>query len=281
MRIEVSVIITAYNEEDVILDCLKSLEKQTLRDFEVIVVDDGSLDATFKIVSESKFKNFKLKTIRGMHLGPGAGRNLGVKHATGNILVFVDADMTFEKNFLKNLVRPIISGKTNGTFSKYEYVSNWENVWARCWNINKNWEVKRRHSKNYPNSQEVFRAIKRSEFEKVDGFTPGGYNDDWSLYKKLGYKADSAKGAIFYHKNPDKLSEVFNHAKWVSKREYKLRFIGKVVALLRVSLPMSLIIGLYKSIIHKEAAFLIFKPVYDFGEFLGIVSYIFTNKGSK
>lgn len=276
---KVSVIIPTYNEENDILNCLKSLDKQSLKGFEVIVVDDGSTDNTLKKLKSAKSKQFKV--LSQDHKGPGAGRNKGAKNSKGDILVFVDADMTFHRKFLKKLIQPIISGKVKGTFSKYEYVANWENTWSRCWNINENWEIRRRHPKNYPDTQEVFRAILRSEFERVGGFTPGGYNDDWSLYEKLGYKAVSAPGAIFYHKNPESLKEAFNQAIWIGKRQYKLGIIGYIVALLRSSLPVSLIVAIYKSIVNWQIAFIPFKLIYDLGVFIGVLSFIFTKKGAK
>lgn len=261
---KVSVIIPTYNEKDVLQKCLDSLSKQTYKDIEIIVVDDGSTDGT----------SDKLLTLKQNHLGAGSARNLGAKNAKGEILAFVDADMTFETNFIENLVKPILNKKTNGTFSKDEFVSNWDNYWARCWNINEGWEDKRRHSNNYPDHQPVFRAILKSEFARVGGFTNGGYDDDWSLSKKLGYEAVSAPNAIFYHKNPDNLVEIFNHAKWVGKRKYKLGVIGYVVALIRSSLPVSIVVGLYKKI-------LIFKIIYDLGIFVGVIEYLLTGKSSK
>lgn len=134
---KLSVIISTYNEEFTIKDCLASLKAQSYSDFEIIVVDDGSMDSTLKLLKESG-----VLFLRQNHQGPGAARNLGAKNAKGEILVFVDADMTFDRNFLKNLTKPILNEKAKGTFSKYEYVSNWENIWARCWNINQNWEEK-------------------------------------------------------------------------------------------------------------------------------------------
>jgi len=276
-----SVVIPVYNEEDVIMDCLFSLDKQTHPSFEVIIIDDGSTDNTRKLVKEYRSGKYKLVIIKQNHKGPGAGRNLGAKKTTGEILVFVDADMTFDKDFLKKLVKPIDLGKERGTFSKEEYVSNWNNVWARCWNINEGWVNKRRHPANYPDKQEVFRAILKSEFDKVGGFEPGGYTDDYSLYEKLGYKAVVAKEARFYHKNPSSLCEIFKHAKWVGKRPYKLGALGYIIALIRASLPVSLIVGLFKSIIKLQPVFLIFKVVYDFGLFLGIFSYVFLKKNAK
>ncbi len=278
----ISVIIPTYNEEDVILKCLESLDKQSYKDFEVIVVDDGSTDTTpLKLRSASNTLKYKLKIVNGKHRGTGAARNLGAKQAKDNVLVFVDADMTFDHHFLKMLVKPIISGKSNGTFSKDEYVSNWEKPFARAYNLNEGWENKKRHPKKYPDTQKVFRAILKSEFEKVGGFTAGGYNDDWSLSEKLGYEATLAEKAIFFHKNPDNLKEIFNHAQWVGKRQYKLGVFGYLIGLVRSSLPVSLIVGLTKSFIYKKPSFLVFKIVYDAGVFIGIIKYMFTKQGSK
>ena len=273
---KLSVIIPTYNEELAIKDCLASLKAQSYSDFEIIVVDDGSTDLTVKLLAD-----FGVLDFRQNHQGPGAARNLGARHAQGEILVFVDADMTFDKNFLKNLVKPISAGKEKGTFSKYEYVSNWDDPWARCWNINQNWEKGRRHPKNYPDKQKVFRAILKSEFDRVGGFTPGGYTDDYSLFQKLGYMAVSAPGAIFYHKNPENLAEIFKQAKWIGKRQYKLGALGYLVALIRASLPISILLGLIKSFLHSQLRFLVFKIVYDFGIFLGILEAIFFKKLSK
>ena len=57
----ISVIIPTYNEEKVISGCLESLSKQTFKDLEIIVVDDGSTDKTLNILSEFKIENLKFK----------------------------------------------------------------------------------------------------------------------------------------------------------------------------------------------------------------------------
>jgi len=285
----ISVIIPTYNEESVIADCLKSLSKQTYKqslplrgkNFEVIVIDDGSTDATQDVASKLQITNYKLQIIRTKHLGAGGARNEGVKHANGDILVFVDGDMTFDKHFLKMLVKPIQQGKSKGTFSKDEIVSNWGSVWSRCYNKNEGWVDKRRHSKNYPDSQKVFRSILKSEFDKVGGFTAGGYNDDWSLSEKLGYEATLAENAIFFHKNPETLKEIYKHAKWVGKRKYKFGALGYLVGLIRSSLPLSVVLGILNSIRFGIWQFLIFKIVFDMGVFVGIINFLFTKKGSK
>ena len=277
---KVSIIIPTYNEEKVISRCLESLQKQTYKDFEIILVDDGSVDQTLHILQAFKEKDKRIKVLSQPHGGPGPARNLGASIAEGEVLVFVDSDMTFLETFLGELVGPIFEGRTNGTFSKLEYVSNPKNIWARCWGINEGWIEGMRHPADYPDKQKVFRAILKSEFEKVGGFSSTGYTDDWTLSEKLGYEAESAKG-VFYHENPGTLGEVFKQAKWIGKRQYKLGPVGKLVAMVRASLPVSLVIGIWKSIVNLNPAFLIFKIVYDAGVFVGALTSLFGGGSAK
>ena len=93
---EVSVIIPAYNEEQYIGACLESLLNQTHPSYEAIVVDDGSTDRTVEVIRS--FNGVRL--LRQDHSGPGGAYNLGAQHARGDILVFVDAGMTFVPDFI-------------------------------------------------------------------------------------------------------------------------------------------------------------------------------------
>lgn len=279
---KISVIVPTYNEEKDILSCLASLKEQSVGDFEVIVVDDGSTDNTVPIITNSKFQIPNLKLLEQEHRGAGAARNLGAKGAEGEILVFVDADMTFDPKFLQNLVRPVEHKTAKGTFSKEEYVSNWENVWGRCWNLNNNLFSNSRLPDDYPNHQKVFRAILKSEFLKAGGFDENvGYTDDWTLSTKLGYEAEASHSAVFYHKNPDNLNEVFSQARWVVKRKYKLGMFGVLFTLFRFSFPVSIVVGIWKSVARLNFAFIVFKLIYDFGGFVGLIEYVLFAKSKK
>ena len=207
------------------------LVRQTLKPKEIIVVDDGSMDGTLKAIeiAASQTPRNDIKILRQDHKGAGAARNKGAKLATGEILVFVDADMTFSKTFLEDLVKPILDGKSKGTFSKLEYIANWNNRWARFWNYQKGIYEPRAIPADYPETAPVFRAILKSEFEKVGGFDEmKGYNDDWSLSEKLGYHATAAK-AGFFHYNPENLTEAFIQARWAGKRKYKFGILGGLI----------------------------------------------------
>ncbi len=277
----VSVIIPTYNEEKSIEDCLESLSKQSFKDLEVIIVDDGSTDNSKIKIQNAKlqFKIQNLKLLEQNHFGPGVARNLGASKTSGEILVFVDADMVFDKDFVKNLVAPIISGKSIGTFSKDELVLNKDNFWSKAWNINKNLPINRMHPKNYPDTQPVFRAILKKEFIKAGGFTPIGYVDDWTISEKLGVLATVAPGAIFYHRNPETLIEVWNQARWIGKSEYKKRKIKneslmRLVSIIRYSLPFSLIHGI-SGATKIGPSFLVFKIIYDLAVEVSLIRSIF------
>jgi glycosyltransferase involved in cell wall biosynthesis len=271
---KVSVIIALYNEEKYIDKCLVSLANQSYKDFEIIVVNDGSTDSSkLKIQNSIRQLADKIKNLRFFeqkHQGPAIARNLGVSKAIGEILVFVDVDMTFDHKFVEDLVRPIQLKQARGTFSTGEYVANWDNVWARCWNYNWNLPDKRRVDPKRLDQARDFRAILKREFEKVGGFDNTGYTDTWTLAKKLGYQPTPTK-AVYYHHNPASLVEVFTQAKWVAKREYKFGGLGKIAALVRANFLFSLINGLRKAITKKEPLFVIFKVLYDYAFITGIL----------
>jgi len=275
---KVSVVIPVYNEEKVIGECLESLFEQTGSDFEVIVVDDGSTDSTPTLLSE--IKNPNLHVLKQDHKGPAAARNLGASRAKGDVLVFVDADMTFDKRFLLELCEPIVDGKIKGTASQEEYVSNWQNAWARMWNYNQGNTTDHLQPKN-KKEDKVFRAILAREFKRVGGFSEGGYTDDYTLSRKLGYKALVIKGARHYHDNPASPREVFSQARWVVKREYKLGKIGAWLVLIRYSLPFTKLFGVWGMYKYREPKYCIFKFVYNTAATIGILEYNLFKKGAK
>ena len=262
---KVSVIIPVYNEEKYIKECLESIRKQTLP-IDIIVINDGSSDKTMEAISES---SSNLKVLQQNHLGVAVARNLGAKEAKGEILVFVDADMVFEPNFIEELIKPILNNKTIGTFSKEEYVLNKDNIWSKCWNIEKGLPFDRMHNADYPNLQPVFRAILKKEFLRVGGFSPIGYIDDYTLSEKLGAKAVVAVGAKYYHRNPQTLKEVYQQARWIGKSEFKHRkikseWVMRFVLMVRHFFLLSLLNGLIEAVKFATPRFLIFKIVYDF-----------------
>jgi glycosyltransferase involved in cell wall biosynthesis len=100
---KVSVIIPVYNVENHLEDCLDSVINQTLRDIEIICIDDGSTDGSLDILEKFAQKDDRIKIISQENQGAGAARNKGLKIAQGEYLSFLDADDFFELDMLEKV----------------------------------------------------------------------------------------------------------------------------------------------------------------------------------
>lgn len=208
---KLSIVIPMYNEERYIGRCLHSLLEQTIKPYEIILIDDGSTDNTILKVKTYQNMYPNIKLYLQQHKGPGVARNFGAKKAKGDILIFVDADMLFHKDYLKYLIKPIIEGKEFGTTHGTERVANLHNVWARSWSIDR--------MPNPPKRTAVFRAILKKKFLEKGGFDSSkGYFDDDLSHIGSGLVV---KKAICYHNNPETLKEAFKHSIWVGSSIYK------------------------------------------------------------
>lgn len=100
----VSVIIPIYNIAPYLPQCLDSVCGQTLKDIEIICVDDGSDDGSAEIAASYGKKDGRVCVHRQMHQGVGASRNQGIAHARGTYMIFVDGDDWIEVNMLEQMV---------------------------------------------------------------------------------------------------------------------------------------------------------------------------------
>ncbi|HEX4265929.1 MAG TPA: glycosyltransferase family A protein [Verrucomicrobiae bacterium] len=82
-----SIIIPTFNRAALLQQALESIAQQTFRDFETLVVDDGSTDATPQVAA-----SFGARLLRQENRGPGAARNLGIQQASGRYIAFLDSD---------------------------------------------------------------------------------------------------------------------------------------------------------------------------------------------
>ncbi len=90
--VKVSIVIACYNEEHYIGQCLDSLTTQTLRDIEIIVVNDGSTDASMNVIQQCAIKDRRITAVQGQHHGAAQARNFGMRYAHGKYISFFDAD---------------------------------------------------------------------------------------------------------------------------------------------------------------------------------------------
>jgi glycosyltransferase involved in cell wall biosynthesis len=277
----VSVILTVYNEEKLLKKSLNSLFSQTYRPLEMVIIDDGSTDKTPEILSEIKAANSKVQVsvskfqvFRQEHQGLGAARNLGAKKSQGEVIVFVDADIIYDRDYLKNLVKPILEKGVVGTFHNEELVANMENKWAKCWNINDHVPLGRRQHPGLKESV-YFRAVERKTFLKGGGFDNVGYLHDRFLAEKLGEKAKVAPKAKCYHHNPDSAGDVFLTARYLGKG---LVYSHKIRTILQYSPLNTLRRIILDTKNSKEWFFPIFKIVFDFGVNVGAFQALLTGQ---
>ena len=101
--IKISVIIPVFNTEKYLKECLDSVINQSLRDIEIICINDGSSDKSFEILTDYESGDNRFKIINQTNKGLSESRNIGIKHSTGEYILFLDSDDYLELNALNNL----------------------------------------------------------------------------------------------------------------------------------------------------------------------------------
>ena len=94
-----SIIIPVYNAEKYLKECINSVLRQKLEDYEVILVDDGSTDSSLKICRSYESKNSRIKVLHQTNQGVSSARNSGIKQANGDWLTFIDSDDVIDDTF--------------------------------------------------------------------------------------------------------------------------------------------------------------------------------------
>lgn len=124
----ISVVVPIYNVEAYLDDCLRSLTGQTAGDLEVVMVDDGSTDASAEIAARWAERDRRLRLVHQPNAGLGAARNAGLAEASGELLAFLDSDDVLPANALE-LLRDALdrSGSDFATGNVHRFTS------ARSW----------------------------------------------------------------------------------------------------------------------------------------------------
>ncbi|MGL4652166.1 glycosyltransferase family 2 protein [Cetobacterium sp.] len=97
---KVSIVVPVYNAEKYICRCIDSILNQTYKNFEVILIDDGSTDNSLEILKGYALKDIRLKVLSQKNSGPSSARNTGILIAKGEYLIFIDIDDYIDKDYL-------------------------------------------------------------------------------------------------------------------------------------------------------------------------------------
>lgn len=102
---KISVIIPVYNVEDYLTECVDSILNQTYKNYEILLIDDGSTDKSPQICDTYSEKNNKIRVIHTRNRGLSAARNLGTEKAQGEYIFYLDSDDYVENNVLERMLK--------------------------------------------------------------------------------------------------------------------------------------------------------------------------------
>lgn len=226
-----SIIIPVYNVEDYISRCLDSVMNQTYKDYEVIVINDGSTDKSIEIA-----KNYPYQIISQKNQGLSEARNQGVKHAKGEYIIFLDSDDYIEKNLLKELEKSIKNDPDIVRFQIQEVEDNIKTKYEEEPFTNKKGEEAFQLLTKYHFVENAWcYAIKRSYYNREKfHFKKGTVHEDFGLIplviikaskvnsiSYIGYNYVQRKGSIMntnnYDKNLKKVDDFYHHYHYLIK----------------------------------------------------------------
>ena len=113
---KVSVVMPVYNVEEYLKECLDSVTKQSLKEIEIICVDDGSTDGSLEILKEYASKDKRITLCEQSHIGSGKCRNIALSLVKGEYIGFVDPDDFIEKDYFQKLYNATIENSPDIVF---------------------------------------------------------------------------------------------------------------------------------------------------------------------
>jgi glycosyltransferase involved in cell wall biosynthesis len=250
MKMRFSIIIPVYNRPQEVDELLESLCAQTLKDFEVVVVEDGSKEKCDLVCEKYKDRlnlNYYFKT----NSGPGPSRNYGAERSHGDYLIILDSDVIVPENYLEIIKEELdrepcdaFGGPDSAhpSFTPIQKAINY--AMTSFFTTGGIRGGKRKMDKFYPRSFNL--GIKKSVYEALGGFAPMRYGEDIDLSTRIfknGYSCRLFPEAFVYHKRRVKFSSFFRQVKHsgearvVLKNKYPETF--KLVHLL----PAAFVVG--------------------------------------
>lgn len=123
-QVMVSIIIPIYNSERVLHRCLDSVKRQTYKNYEAILIDDGSIDLSSKICHEYIKIDNRFKYIYQVNNGVGSARNRGIEYSEGEYITFVDSDDSIEPGFIELILGRMMAEKADLGICDINYINS-------------------------------------------------------------------------------------------------------------------------------------------------------------
>lgn len=206
----VSIIIPCYNADKYINETLDCLLKQTIEDWECIIVNDGSTDNSVSIISKYLLKDTRFKLINQNNSGPSIARNRGVELCVSKYIYFLDSDDIIESSYLEEALEYMESHPET-----ILYYTNMDYFGAKNGIVNNNYTTYK--DLLIKNSIPCCCILKRDDFLQFGGFDTSLKGlEDWEFFIRLLYHNDniykSEKILYHYRKYPETDISVNNEA---------------------------------------------------------------------
>ena len=196
-----SITIPQYNKEEFIRETVESVLSQNLKDFEIIIVNDGSNDKSiFKIEDIS---DNRLKIVNQANQGVGAARNTGMSHANFGWLALLDGDDLWDPNHLSELKKIIEKFPLSGMVAT-SYKQFYSNTEFRVEDITSKTHIRSIDYFLEPTVWTSATAIKKEVFKNLGGFTDAKRGEDLEYWVRIALSypiAMSDKVTAYYRKN--------------------------------------------------------------------------------
>jgi len=198
-----SIVIPVYNVEKYIDKCLESVLNQTYDNFEVIVVNDGSPDNSGKIIDKHAKKDKRIKSFIKENGGLSDARNYGLKHCTGDYLLFIDSDDYIERDLLKELEKIINKKKYDVIKFKLNLVTEEGSLIRKEEGLNESKEINLSEILNQEYSEPAWSYCYNMKFFKKEKFmyAKGKIHEDFGLTPLILYKAKNIYYLDYYGYN--------------------------------------------------------------------------------
>ncbi len=217
----ISVIIPVYNGSKYIQKCIDSLKDSIYKNFEIIVVDDNSQDNSCDIARKYNVTLYEMK----QQSGPAAARNVGAKNANGNILFFLDSDITARPDTLRKIV-DIFEAKPDiaAVFGSYDTAPFEKGFLSQYKNLVHHY-VHQHSSSDAKTFWAGCGAIKKEIYMDVGGFDEMEFKTSCIEDIELGYRLRSKGYKIFL----DKTLQVKHLKKWSVKNYFNAEIFHRAV----------------------------------------------------
>lgn len=252
MNNPISAVVTVYNKQNIIAKTLESLLSQRVGFKEIIVIDDGSVDNSAKIIKEFAGKHKNIKYNSHINQGVSKSLNVGLKMVNTNLIAVLDGDVSFDKDWLSRLI-PYFENEEIAAVSGLTKTMNPKNLWAALAGYNVEYRQSKIKGEFVDHLSTTNVIYRKSVLDKIGMFDPEfRYGQDNEVSYRIiaaGYRLILSKKTFCLHFWPESFMDFMKQrmhgalARVMLIKKYPKRLIGDEISSLCyfLELPLGLV----------------------------------------